>query len=110
HPDRSAVLVGENDIVEGGGVYNLIVGGNGVADVVGVEGAFRCIGGRTHNCASDFLKPETDSSQFCRINLNRDGGPPASTDLGLGDVGYLRNLLREEAVKIIINGGERQGL
>src|SRR5262249_61250201 len=56
HPDRRAVAVGEDDVVELRGVDDLIVGGDGEADLVGVDRALRRVGSRGGERAADLFE------------------------------------------------------
>ena len=56
HPDRGAVAIGQHHVVELLRVGDLVVGGDGEGDLVGVDHALGRVGRRRHQRAADFLE------------------------------------------------------
>ncbi len=107
HPDRRAVAIGEDDVVELLGRGDLIVGGDGEADLVGIDRSFGRIGGGGDERAADLFQRDAGRCELGRVDLDADRRRRVAEDRDLGDAGHLRYLLGEEEVAVIVDRGHR---
>src|SRR5262245_51628936 len=110
HPDRRAVAIGEDDVVETLGRGDLIVGGDGEADLVGVDRAFSRAGGGGDERAADLFQRYAGRCELGRIDLDADRRRRVAEDRDLGNAGHLRYLLGEEQIAVIVDRGHRHRL
>src|SRR5262249_26616176 len=107
HPNRRAVAVGEDDVVELRGIGDLIVGGDRKAYLVGVYRALRRVGRGGDERAADLFQGHAGRSELRRIDLDTDRWRRIAEDRHLGHAGHLGDLLGEEQVAIVIDRGHR---
>src|SRR5262249_13616048 len=110
HPDRRAVAVGEDDVVELVRLEELIIGGDREADFVGVDRALGRVGGGGDERAADLFQRYAGRCELGRIDLDADRGRRVAEDRDLRDAGHLRDLLGEEEIAVIVDRGHRHRL
>ena len=110
HPDRRAIAIGEDDVVELLGLGDLVVGGDREAELVGVDRAFGGVGGGGDEDAADLFQGDAAGGELGRVHLDTDGRRAVAEDRDLGDAGHLRDLLGEEEIGVVVDQGQRHGL
>ena len=70
HAYGTAIAVSQNDIVERFCIYDLVIGRNNEADVVGIKRALGRIGGGADDRRSDLFEGQAGGGKFCRVHLN----------------------------------------
>ena len=110
HADGRTIAISQDDVIELRRVGDLIVGGDGEAEFVGVDGAFGGIGGRAHQRAADLLERNPGRRELGGVDLDADRRLLVAEDHDLGDTGDLRDLLCQEKIGIIVDLGQRHGI
>ena len=107
-PQRAAIAVGDDDVVPGLGIQQLVVGIDGVGAGVAVDIALRTVDGGDRDLAAHVFQRQAFGDEFCRIDLDPDRGLLLAADRDLGDAGDLADLLRELGIDAVADGGQRQ--
>ena len=109
HPQRSAVAIGQDHVVERLGLDDLVVGRDRVADLDGDRSCpwRRCVVALT-SAGPDLLQRQADGGKLRRIDLDADRRLLVADDRGLGDAGHLRQRLDEDIVEVFVDRGKRQ--
>jgi len=109
-PHRRPVAVGEDQIVIGARIEQLIIGVERVALARAVERAFRQIDVGLTDHVANVLETDAARGQRLRIDLNADRWLLLTPDSDQADAGDLRDLLHQNVFRIGINNGDRQGV
>ena len=106
---RRAVAIGDDDVVPGGGLEQLVV-------VVDREAARRAVDaalGRVDVVAlamhaAHVLEREAERGELRRVDLDADRRLLLAADADLADAGDLADLLRQHGVGVVVDLGQRQ--
>ena len=101
--NRRAMAIGDDDVIPGRGLENLIVGIDGEALMRPVEHALGRIDRRIGDYHAHVLKAEAEVSELRRIDLDTDGRLLLADDEHLADAGELAQLLGDDVLSIIID-------
>ena len=105
---RSSGAVGEDVVVEPLRRHQLIVGLQRKRLIGAVQCAFRLVDRGRGQCRSHRLQVEALRRQLRRVDLHPDRRVLLAADADKADARHLRNLLRQDAVGVIADRGERQ--
>ena len=108
HPDRPAVAIGDDLMVPGGRGKDLIVGLQCGGAAFAVQAALRLIDADIGQRRAHVLQVETVGGKLRRIELHANGRVLFAADADQADTGYLRQLLCQDALGIVVHGGDRQ--
>ena len=101
--DGAAVAIGDDDVVPGLGLGELVVGIDGVGAGVAVEGALGIVDGDTESGGAHVLQRQALGDQLGGIDLDTDRRRLLSTDADLADTGDMADLLRELGVGLVVD-------
>ena len=107
---RRAVLVGDDDVVPGGGFEELIVVVDRETVSRAVDRAFGRIDRRRRDYTCQIFELNTERRNLCRIHLYAHRGFLLSADRYLRDPGQSGDLLRDDVLGVVVHRGEGQDI
>ena len=109
-PHCSSVAIGNDHVVIVGRLGELIVGGDGEAAGRAIERALGGVGGGGGKHAANVLERQPLGRELGGIDLHPHRRLLFAADRHLRHAGNLRDLLGEDGIGIIVDGGEGQGV
>ncbi len=107
HPHRRAVAIGDDDVAEGGGIGDLVVGVDGVGARRAVEIALGRVDVGVGDRGSKVVDIEPVGGERRRIGADPHAGLLAALEADETDAGKLGNLLGEPRIHHVVDLGER---
>ena len=108
--DGRSVVVREHERLVGLGGRQLVVGAYGARDHVADQDPLRLVGRRRSQSLADVLHAEADAAEGDRVELDTDRGLLPAADGHLSDPRDLRDLLREDRVRLVVDHAKRQSV
>ena len=108
YPDRSAVAPGDDLVVPVLRLQDLIVGLQGEGTRLAVQGALGLVDAHIGECGAHVLQIETIGRELRRIELDANRRVLLAADTDQPDTRHLRELLRQDALGVVVHGSNRQ--
>ncbi len=108
--DRAPIAIGDDLAVPFGRRQDLVVGLQGVGAPSAVQAAFGLIDADVGQRGAHILEVEPICRELARVELKPDRRMLLATDADLPDARHLRELLRQDALGVVVDGRDRQGL
>ncbi len=106
-PHRSAVLVGDDDVVPRRGGEHLAVVVNRESAGLPVDGSFRADRGRVDDHPAQILEREAEGGDLRGVDLDAHRRLLLAADFHIGDPGDLADVLVEDILGVIVDLGQR---
>ena len=105
---RRAIAIGDDDVVPGVGIEQLIIGVDRVGPFVAVDIALWTVSGGDRDLVADVFQRQTFRHQLGRVDLNPDRGFLLAADKNLRHPRDLADLLRKLGIDRVANRGQGQ--